>query len=95
MAMYQEIWNRFDEMNVEENRRLRPNWSKTSDRVPMQVDHKVELQVCPRGEEEIWDSFTNYELLDAESNSSSGSQLKANIAAERQRLVAATVIRSG
>lgn len=90
MAIYQEIWNAFDAMLIERNRKLRPNWARGQLNVPMQVDHKVELQVCPPGEEEIWDSFANYELLDASSNMSSGSQLATNIRAERVRLVAIT-----
>jgi len=56
----------------------------------MEVDHKVELQVTPPGEEGIWDSFSNYELLDEDSNRRCGSQLRANIAVERRRLALIT-----
>ncbi|MET0622224.1 MAG: DUF4157 domain-containing protein [Pyrinomonadaceae bacterium] len=89
-AMYQEIWDKFERMGVNETRRKRPDWSKTVDRVQMQVDHIVELQVSPPGQEEIYDSVVNYELLDSASNGSSGSRLKSNIAAERARLAAVT-----
>jgi hypothetical protein len=91
MAMYQEIWDRFEAMGMPPARRLRPNWSRRMwFRFPMQVDHIIELQVCPPGEMAIWDSFANYELLDQASNGSSGPQLAANIRAERNRLVAVT-----
>ncbi|HEY0733610.1 MAG TPA: hypothetical protein VGD69_01785 [Herpetosiphonaceae bacterium] len=90
MPIDQRIWNALDAMDIADNRKLRPDWSKTQDHVSMHVDHQVELQVCPRGEEEVWDSFANYELLDEDSNISSGSQLKANIVAERSRLAART-----
>jgi hypothetical protein len=89
--MFQEIWNRFDDMGIEENRRTRPNWSRDVDGVPMEVDHVVELQVLPELEIDAWgDTFSNYELLDRPSNGSAGPQLRANIAAERRRLVSTT-----
>jgi len=91
MSMFQEVWDRFEAEGVSPARRLRPNWSRaTFFRFPMQVDHIVEIQVCPPGEMAIWDSFANYELLDQASNGSSGPQLAANIRAERIRLVAST-----
>jgi hypothetical protein len=54
----------------------------------MTVDHVVELQLLPDSEIDRWgDSFSNYELLDGSSNSSSGSQIRRNIAREREELV--------
>ena len=91
MAIYQEIWNAFEDMDIAENRRTRPNWSRDQDRIPMEVDHIVELQVLPDADIDAWgDTFSNYELLDRPSNGSAGPQLRANIAAERRRLVQTT-----
>ena len=88
MGMYEEIWQRFDEQNIIEERRLRPNWSRTRDQVDMQVDHRVEWQLLGAGDAGWGDSMSNYELLDQASNSRSGSTLRANIQSERNRLTA-------
>lgn len=65
---------------------LIPNWSRSRDRVEMQVDHIVELQLT-RSTDRGWaDSIVNYELLDQATNGSTGSQIKANIEEERRRL---------
>lgn len=90
-GMYQEVYDRGVRMGLRESRIFRPNWSRNDRWINMQVDHVVELQVVPPGEVDgIWDTFINYELLDQSSNSQSGSQLRANIVAERQRLAALT-----
>jgi hypothetical protein len=89
-GMFQEVYDEGVNLGLSENRIFRPDWAKRPVRMPMQVDHIVELQVTPSGETGIWDSFVNYELLDQPSNSSSGSQLRNNIAAERARLVLTT-----
>lgn len=90
--MYQEVWRKFDQLGVSDARKLRPNW--TPDRYtqlePMEVDHMVELQVTLPTEEAIWDSVSNYELLDRDSNGASGRLLHANITAERARIAGCT-----
>ena len=88
MGMYEEIWQRFDQQDIIEERRLRPNWSRTRDQVDMQVDHRVEWQLLGAGDTGWGDSMANYELLDQASNGRSGSTLRANIQSERNRLAA-------
>jgi hypothetical protein len=78
------------QLGLSDARIFRPNWTVRQKDVDMQVDHVVELQVIPAAQTTIWDSFVNYELLDAKSNQSSGAQLMNNIQAERNRLQAQT-----
>jgi len=54
----------------------------------MEVDHIIELQVTPPDMREVFNSIDNYELLDRQSNGTSGPLLAANIAAERFNQIA-------
>lgn len=90
MGIYPEIWQKFENMGISENRRLRPNWSRTMPRVDMQVDHKVEWQLLGPANRTWGDSITNYELLDQPSNSRVGPAIQNNIQRERERLATAT-----
>ncbi len=90
MGMREEIWQAFEDMGVGEVRRLRPDWSRYSDRVSMQVDHRVEWQLLGPGDRQWGDTMPNYELLDARSNATSGSTLRANIQRERADLASRT-----
>jgi len=83
-------WDLLGRRGIDEDRRTIPNWSWSSPFISMTVDHVLELQVVPLGEEEIWDRPNNYELLDQSSNSSSGPKLKSNIRKERERLTRVT-----
>lgn len=85
-----EVWERGDRLGLTERQILRPNWSRDRLGTGMDVDHIVELQVTPNHERDIWNEIQNYELLDSSSNSSSGTKLDSNIAAERRRLVTVT-----
>jgi phage-related protein len=77
-------------LGLPDERILRPDWDRRGVRVPMQVDHRVEWQVRPLGDESTLDEPWNYELLDAASNRTSGSAMDANIQAERQRIATET-----
>jgi hypothetical protein len=90
MEIYSEIWQRFEQMEISETRRLRPDWSRTLPRVDMQVDHRVEWQLLGTANRRWGDTIANYELLDQPSNGSAGSTLRSNIQAERQRLATST-----
>ena len=61
-----------------------PDWTRTALDVAMQVDHIVELQVVR--DQDAYDDFRNYELLDESSNMTSGIQLRHNVRRERERL---------
>jgi hypothetical protein len=95
-GIYQETWDDFESLNVREIRRLRPNWTRTqmwaNDAIDaMEVDHIVDDQVCRHLPNNAWYlDMSNLELLDRVSNGAAGIQLSLNIAAERQRLAAAT-----
>ncbi len=90
MEIYPKIWQKFDAMGIELARRLRPDWSRTISRVSMEVDHRVEWQLLSAADRLWGDTLVNYELLDRESNGTSGNALKNNILVERKRLHAAT-----
>jgi hypothetical protein len=77
-------------LGLDVERILIPDWSKEALGVNMEVDHIVELQVVPDNQQEIWDNFGNYELLDETSNGRAGPQLQQNIAAERRELARQT-----
>lgn len=68
---------------------LRPQWTPER-RYPgwpdTQVDHRIEMQVSTIGNEDRFDDFWNYELLDQNSNGSSGGVMKNNIIQERKDL---------
>ena len=88
MGMSQITWQRFDALDIAESRRLRPNWTRTApEQNRMEVDHRVEWQLLGTANRQWGDTMVNYELLDRDANGTSGSQLRANIAAERTRLV--------
>jgi hypothetical protein len=88
-GMHPEVYLRGERMGLSRNRILRPNWSRDVEWMPMTVDHVIELQVLTDADIAAWgDSYANYELLDGSSNSSSGSQIRRNIAQERAELVA-------
>jgi hypothetical protein len=77
-------------LGLPDERILRPDWDRRGASVPMQVDHRIEWQVRPLGDESTLDEPWNYELLDAASNRASGSAIDANIQAERQRIATET-----
>ncbi len=72
----------------------RPDWSRSKEKVEMQVDHIVELQLVTRADRGWADSIDNYELLEESANKSSGSILMAMIKKERARLFQETGDRS-
>lgn len=92
MAIAPEIWNGFEAMSVQPDRRLRPNWTRTeifanSAKDPLEVDHIVDDQVCRWLPNNGWYlQMSNLELLDRTSNGLAGNQLADNIAEERRDL---------
>lgn len=77
-------------LGLPDERILRPDWDRRGASVPMQVDHRIEWQVRPLGDESTLDEPWNYELLDSASNRASGSAIDNNIQAERQRIATET-----
>jgi hypothetical protein len=79
-----------EDFRLSHDRILRPNWTPNHNAdVPMQVDHVVEWQVRPLESSGWVDQEPNFELLDAASNQSSGSEIRGNI--EKLRTDTATV----
>lgn len=74
------------QLGLPKERILRPNWNRTGVEMPMEVDHKAEWQLRPKGGDAYFDDPTNMELLDKKSNASSGAKLKANIEKTRKDL---------
>jgi len=73
-------------LGLDRKRVLLPNWAPDGKPTQMDVDHIIELQVgWVIGYDEL-DTFSNYELLDASTNSSVGPTLDAAIQRERRRL---------
>ena len=77
-------------LGLPDERILRPDWDRRGGRTPMQVDHRIEWQVRPLGDESSLDEPWNYELLDAASNRVSGASIDREIRAERQRIARET-----
>ena len=77
-------------LGLPDNRILVPDWDRNGARTPMQVDHRIEWQVRPLGDERSLDEPWNYELLDAQSNRVSGASIDREIRAERQRIATET-----
>lgn len=77
---------------------LRPYWTPKrilgknikGDQMRMTVDHVIEYQLRPIQGGDWVDEPWNFELLEPSANSSSGSKLKDNIKAERERLAKLT-----
>lgn len=74
------------QLGLSESEILRPSWNRQGQRMPMQVDHKVEWQVRPIGGDALFDNVANMELLDARSNQASGQAIHASIQNTRQNL---------
>ncbi|HEY4943570.1 MAG TPA: DUF4157 domain-containing protein [Rhizomicrobium sp.] len=68
---------------------LQPNWTRRG-LEKTNVDHIVEMQVTPIGNEAAFDQLPNYEVLDESDNKSAGSLLRWNIVYERGRLATLT-----
>ncbi len=77
-------------LGLPDERILRPDWDRRGVRTPMQVDHRIEWQVRPLGDESSLDEPWNYELLDAASNRTSGASIDQAIRSERQRIATET-----
>ncbi len=77
-------------LGLPDERILRPDWDRRGARVPMQVDHRIEWQVRPLGDESSLDEPWNYEMLDAASNRASGAAIDRAIRGERQRIAKET-----
>jgi hypothetical protein len=63
-----------------------PNWSRHGTSMAFEVDHIIEYQVLPIGEEAWFDRPANYRLMDKTSNAISGASLAAGIVHLRQLL---------
>ena len=77
-------------LGLPDKRILVPDWDRNGVRTSMQVDHQIEWQVRPLGDESSLDEPWNYELLDAPSNRVSGASIDREIRAERQRIARET-----
>jgi hypothetical protein len=88
-GMNQRTYDRGVRLGLPEARIFRPDWTRLGNPRDHQVDHVVELQVqSPKDVNDWGDTFINYELLDQPTNGACGSQIKANIQAERNALTA-------
>jgi hypothetical protein len=90
MQMDLRSWVGMERIGIPDARKLRPNWSRRTERVNMQVDHRVEWQLLGAANRTWGDSMPNYELLDEQSNENSGRTLKNNIIKTRRDLAAKT-----
>ncbi|WP_141340274.1 DUF4157 domain-containing protein [Bradyrhizobium sp. USDA 3458] len=84
------VYNRGVTIGLCERQILRPSWTVGKLWPDTQVDHIIEHQVAPIGDEAMIDQPWNFELLDQASNGSAGTRFDNNIAAERARLAAVT-----
>ena len=78
------------QLDLTDSQILRPDWNKNGQRMSMQVDHKVEWQVRPIGDETLLDDPSNMELLDARANQASGQAIHSTIQNLRQTLAEQT-----
>jgi hypothetical protein len=81
------VYERGKQLGLTEEQIRIPDWSRQRS-IDMEVDHVVELQVTPDAARAHFNSMANYELLDEESNGTSGGLLAENIRKERQKQVA-------
>jgi hypothetical protein len=63
-----------------------PSWSRTNLSTKFEVDHIIEYQVLPIGQEAQFDRSTNYRLMDKSNNAASGASLAAGIVHLREAL---------
>ena len=77
-------------LELSRDRMLRPNWDPSGNEMQMDVDHIVEWQVRPLGDENLLDDPHNFELLDSESNQSSGDLTRTAIETERAHIAEQT-----
>jgi hypothetical protein len=70
---------------------IRPYWSRSRDlREVMEVDHIIEMQVTPIGDEGRFDNMAHLRLMDASKNGGAGKELEWNIVKMRETLVNCT-----
>ncbi|MBN8592376.1 MAG: DUF4157 domain-containing protein [Anaerolineae bacterium] len=91
-GMDQSVFERGLNLGLTPRQIFRPNWDRFGARLkdPTEVDHIIEIQLAPPGNQGFWDNIPNYELLDRDSNGASGRELRANIINERKELAAET-----